>query len=137
MWKRVWIRRLGLVITASLAMLGIALGLVSMAGADLSNGAVVPGAAAAVGTVTTGTPFSSGQQINVVVPANSLFNAHTTVNVVECAAPNGVPPISPSSCDGNTIQGNSIFPNSDGSIQCAGHRRISLFRILPARLEYR
>jgi len=38
------------------------------------------------------------------------------VNVVECAAPNGVPPTLPLDCDGNTIQGPTILPNADGSI---------------------
>jgi hypothetical protein len=69
-----------------------------------------------VGTVTPGTPFSSGQQINVVVPANSLFVSTTVVNVLECSAPNGVIPSTPAACDGNTINGPSLFPNSDGSI---------------------
>jgi hypothetical protein len=69
-----------------------------------------------VSPFTAGTPFSSGQQINVVVPANSLFVATSSVNVVECAAPNGVPPTLPLDCDGNTIQGPTILPNADGSI---------------------
>jgi hypothetical protein len=116
MKERVWIKRRGLVVTAGLAMLGIAIGQVSIAGADLANGAVVPGAAQAVGPVTTGIPFSSGQRINVVVPANSLFKAHTAVNVVECSAPDGAPPVSPASCDGHTMQGASIFTDTDGSI---------------------
>src|SRR5580698_3530968 len=37
-----------------------------------------------------GTPFSSGQQINVVVPANGLFNDTEALSVLECSAPNGV-----------------------------------------------
>ena len=54
--------------------------------------------------------------INVVVPANSLFTATSRVVIVECAAPNGVLPTLPIDCDGNTIVGPTILPNSDGSI---------------------
>jgi len=50
------------------------------------------------------------------VPANSLFVPTTSVNVVECSAPNGVLPTIFSACDGNTINGPTVFPNSDGSI---------------------
>jgi hypothetical protein len=116
MRKRVGTKRRGVVITAALAALGLAFALVGTAGADLSNGGVVPGAATVVGTVTTGTPLSSGQKINVVVPPNSLFNHKTAVNVFECSAPDGVAPTTSASCDGNTIQGASVLPNADGSV---------------------
>ena len=72
--------------------------------------------AVAVSPFTAGDAYSSGQQINVVVPANSLFVSTTNVNIVECAAPNGVLPTLPNECDGNTIQGPTILPNTDGSI---------------------
>jgi hypothetical protein len=80
------------------------------------EGASVPGSAIPVGTHIAGIPFSSGQQINVVIPANSLFIPTTSVNILECAAPDGVLPTLPSECDGNTIQGPTVLPNSDGSI---------------------
>ena len=73
------------------------------------------------GTVTPG-PFSSGQNINVVIPANDTFsstdglgNNTSNINILECSAPNGVIPTNPSACDGNTIQGNTILPATDGS----------------------
>ena len=72
--------------------------------------------AVAVSPFTAGDAYSSGQQINVVVPANSLFVSTTNVNIVECAAPKGVLPTLPNECDGNTIQGPTILPNTDGSI---------------------
>jgi len=61
-------------------------------------------------------PLASGQGINVVVPANDLLDQTTAVNILECAAPNGVLPTLPDECDGNTIQGPSVFPDEDGSI---------------------
>jgi hypothetical protein len=104
---------------AGLAMLGViavTITAVSISGATApSQGAsgpyIVP-----VTPFTANTPFSSGQFVNVVVPANSLFVSTSSVNIVECAAPNGVLPTLPSECDGNTIQGETILPNTDGSI---------------------
>ena len=61
-----------------------------------TNGSTVPTAATPVTPFTPGTPFSSGQGINVVVPANSIFPSTTNLNVVECAAPGGVVPTDPS-----------------------------------------
>src|SRR5271170_2757470 len=92
------------------------LSLTSPAGATTpTNGSVVPNSAVPVGSSTPG-PFSSGQNINVVVPANSVFNSTTNINVVECSAPGGVVPTDPSACDGNTINGPTLKANSDGSI---------------------
>jgi hypothetical protein len=88
-----------------------------VADASPSDGAIVPGSAVPIGTVTAGTPFSSGQGINVIIPANSVFtSASTNINIVECAAPNGVIPSTPSDCDGNTINAFTVKPNTDGSI---------------------
>jgi MYXO-CTERM domain-containing protein len=89
----------------------------SSAGATgISSGDEIPGAAGAV--------FSSGQTINVVVPDNSAFAAphnNVAVNIVECSAPNGVIPTDPTTCDGNTIQGGTFNPNSDGSFTYTGY----------------
>jgi hypothetical protein len=82
-----------------------------------TQGSIVPNSAVPVGAFTAGTPFDSGQGIDVVVPANSVFPSTTQdINILECAAPNGVPPTSPSSCDGNTINGPTLTANGDGSI---------------------
>jgi hypothetical protein len=80
------------------------------------EGASVPNSAVAVGTVTPGTPFSSGQGIDIVVPANGVFTPNQDINILECSAPNGVIPTSPSACDGNTINGETLNSNSDGSL---------------------
>jgi hypothetical protein len=72
--------------------------------------------AVAVSPFTAGDAYSSGQTINVIVPANSLFVSTSSVNIVECAAPNGILPTLSNECDGNTIQGSTILPNTDGDI---------------------
>jgi hypothetical protein len=81
------------------------------------SGNTVPGAAAAQGQFTAGTPFDSGQQIDVVIPPNSVLTPGATIFVLECAAPNGVDPTTINSCDGNTnYGGGTITVNGDGSV---------------------
>jgi Bacterial Ig-like domain (group 1) len=87
-----------------------------------TEGSSVPGSAVPVDAFNAGIPFSSDQQINVVVPANSLFIHTSPVNIVECAAANGVLPTLPQECDGNTIQGPTILPGPDGSINLESQR---------------
>jgi hypothetical protein len=109
-------RALQLAGLALLAVMAVTFAAISISGADTpSQGASGP-YAVPVSPFAANTPFSSGQLINVVVPANSLFISTTSVNILECAAPNGVLPTLPSECDGNTIQGPTILPNTDGSI---------------------
>ncbi len=111
-WARLQLAGMVLLVTSATTF-----GLVEVAGAAGPNsGDTVPGAAAAVTPFTANTPFSSGQNINVVVPAGSLFNPNLNINIVECAAPGGVVPTDPANCDGNTINGPTLKPNADGSI---------------------
>jgi hypothetical protein len=111
------LRRVG--VAAAAASAAGALSIVMFAGpagaAAPTQGSIVPNSAVPVGSVTPG-PFSSGQGIDVVVPANSVFNSNQDINILECAAPNGIPPTSPSACDGNTINGDTLSPNADGSL---------------------
>jgi hypothetical protein len=110
-WRAVQLAGLAL-----LAVMAVTFAAFSISGAATpAQGASGP-YAVAVSPLTAGTPFSSGQLINVVVPANSLFVQTSNVNIVECAAPNGNLPTLPNECDGNTIQGPTILPNTDGSI---------------------
>ena len=89
-----------------------------------TDGETVPGSAVPSSSYTAGTPFSSGQTINIVIPATEnaagngpLFTASQALEFVECAAPNGVIPSSPSTaCDLNTVNTNTVFANSDGSV---------------------
>ena len=82
-----------------LVAVAAALGVFVIAGAtEPASGSIVSNAAQPQSPFTAGTPFSSGQNINVVIPANSAFAAPDNtlfVNVVECSAPNGVVPTNP------------------------------------------
>jgi hypothetical protein len=94
----------------------VALAFASPAGADgPANNTIVPNSAQAQTPYTPGTPFDSGQGIDVVLPANSLFNSDETLTIEECSAPNGVIPTQTSACNGGTANGPSVSPNSDGS----------------------
>ncbi len=112
-----------------LSGVGLLLGALATPGLVIGAGATGPGSGSVVSGVlqpqagfTAGIPFASGQLINVTVPANETFssddglnNNTEKINVLECSAPNGVVPTNTSACDGNTIQGNTILPASDGS----------------------
>jgi len=81
-----------------------------------ASGSTISNAAQCAETCTPG-PFDSGQNINVVIPANSAFAAPNNtggIDIVECAAPNGVVPTLSSACDGNTNQTLTGI-NNDGS----------------------
>src|ERR1700722_11724654 len=109
--KRLAASAVGLLITTVAAI-----GAISLSGAAApAQGASGP-YAVAVSPFTANTPYASGQMINVVVPANSLFLPTSGVNILECSAPDGVLPPQPQDCDGNTIQTSKILPASDGSI---------------------
>ena len=79
-------------------------------------GTKVPGSAIPIGKYSKGAPFSSGQVIQVKIPTNSTLRPGAGIRIVECAAPSGVVPIDPSSCDGTTIQGDTVLVNKDGSV---------------------
>lgn len=81
-------------------------------------------AASPVLTVTPGGSLHDGQTIDLSVGPNTLFTPHARVNVLECADPHGTTanlPTDVSTCDGNTIQGNSVLVGADGSFSVAGY----------------
>src|ERR1700683_952236 len=81
-----------------------------------SSGNTITNAAQAQSPFTPGT-FDSGQPIDVVVPANSVFNPGASIFILECAAPGGVNPTTSGECDGNTgYQGGTITVQPDGSV---------------------
>jgi hypothetical protein len=107
-----------------------ALAFTSPAGAaGPASGSIVPGSAQCSASCGAGVPFDSGQLINVVIPANSAFAAPdntSAINIVECAAPNGVVPTNPIACDGNTIQGPTVVALADGSFTLQNYQAFAL-----------
>ncbi len=87
--------------------------MIGTAGAAPSNGAQV-GSAVPSETFTANTPFSSGQILTVNIPANTVLPGDTNVLIEECAAPNGVIPTQSTACDSNTVDSDTITPNSNG-----------------------
>jgi len=79
-------------------------------------------------TVTPG-PYHNGQTINISVGPNRFFKPYGRVNVIECADPKGKAanlPKDETSCDGNTIQGNTILVKGNGSFSERGFTIYSL-----------
>jgi hypothetical protein len=116
-------RRLALTTAAAVlagTVAGLSFGTASYA---VANGSQVPGSAVPTGSSST-SAFSSGQSIVVSIPANSDLVPGTKVNILECSDPDGTPanlPTNASDCDGNTIQGNTVFVNGDGSVRDSGY----------------
>jgi len=87
-----------------------------------------------VDTVTTGTPYSSGQQVNIAVGANSTMNQASleaagfpsgavAIKALECSDPGGLVanlPTKPSECQADTIDSIS-GANADGSFNINGY----------------
>jgi hypothetical protein len=98
------------------AAIGV-LALSGAAGADLVSNQQIQAALPQV-PFTPGTPFSSGQNIEVKVPANTLLPRLSSMHILECAAgPGGTPPSGTPVCDQNTFYPNNAFPSSsDGSM---------------------
>lgn len=110
-WRTVQLLGVTLLVAA-----GLTVGLSTRATA-IGSGSTITTAIETLGTVTAGTPYSSGQEVDIVIPANSVLTPTAiNVNMVECQAPGGVVPTDPAACDGETIQGASIHPNPDGSV---------------------
>jgi len=111
------------IVVAALAGAGLSFGALAFASGP-ANGTQVPGSALPIGTHTAGSPFSSGQTIEVKIPTNSDLQPGARVNILECADAGGTVanlPSDISSCDGRTIQGDTVLVNSDGSIDYANY----------------
>jgi hypothetical protein len=62
--------------------------------------------------------YVNGEAVNISIGANHLFKPYSHVNILECADPKGKKsklPKNDSTCDGNTIQGNTVLVAKNGS----------------------
>ncbi len=80
--------------------------------------ALPAGAAGPTLTIAPGGALHDGESISVSVGPNSVFTPHSHVNILECADPGGTAahlPTDESTCDGNSIESNTILVGADGS----------------------
>jgi hypothetical protein len=78
--------------------------------------------------MTSGT-FRNYELISVAVGPNHFFKPYSRVNILECADPGGKKkglPTNANTCDGNTIQGNTILVNKNGSFSEHGYELYAL-----------
>ena len=73
------------------------------------------------GSVTGGTPYSSGQNITVAVSANSTFVGLSEVQIIECSDYDGttanLPTTPANNCDGNTeVEDSTTVNSSTGAV---------------------
>lgn len=92
-------------------------------------------------TINPGTPFSSGQDVTVTVPANTSnggdgpLESDVNFTIYECSDPGGTAanlPQSVSSCDSNTALGTSSTTGDDGSVDYNNYEIYSLPNTIPA-----
>lgn len=87
--------------------------------ADVSNGSQISDSTVPIGGFAAGKPFSSGQVIEVKIPANSVLPPLRSVNILECSTRILHSPSAAqgrAACDGLTIQGDTVLVKSDGSV---------------------
>ena len=113
------VRILAIAAVAVVAAVGVTTGLApATAGASAATVSLSPG--------SNGRPYANGTSLTITVSPNSTFAPYSRIEVLECAAPNGVPPTSDSSCDGNTANGQSVIVAKDGSFEVADYVLYSL-----------
>jgi hypothetical protein len=96
-----------------------------VAGALATSVGTPAGAATAPSLKITSGPYHNEQAISLSVGPNHFFTPYSHVNVLECADPKGKKkdlPTSVVSCDGNTIQGNTILVQKNGSFSEHGYQ---------------
>lgn len=75
-------------------------------------------------SVTPQGNYHDGQSIAIAAGANSFFTPNARINILECADPGGLAsnlPIDDSTCDGNTVQANTILVGANGSFAEAAY----------------
>jgi hypothetical protein len=110
-------------------MISCPLGIVVVIGSALATTAGPAGAVGAPALTITPGPYHDGQLINVSVGPNHYFKPYSRINIIECADPGGKArnlPTSILSCDGNTIQGNTILVQRNGSFAERGYQVYAL-----------
>jgi LPXTG-motif cell wall-anchored protein len=73
--------------------------------------------------------FHNGEAISVTIGPNSLFTPNAHVNILECADPGGTVanlPRDASTCDGNTIQGDTVLIAPNGSFSESAYTLFAL-----------
>jgi len=68
--------------------------------------------------------YHDGETISVGVGPNGYFTPNARINIIECADPGGLASNLPkdiTTCDGNTVQGNTILVGGNGSFSQSGY----------------
>jgi hypothetical protein len=93
------------------------LGVAVVLGTILGATAGTAGAGEPALSMTPG-PYHEGQLINLSVGPNHYFTPYSRIIIIECADPGGKAknlPRSVLTCDGNTVQANSVLVQPNGS----------------------
>ena len=108
---------------------GVGLLTAAAALAILSTSSLPVGAVSPPRLIITSGTFRNYELISVAVGPNRFFKSYSRVNILECADPGGKKqnlPTNANTCDGNTIQGNTILVNKNGSFSEHGYELYAL-----------
>jgi hypothetical protein len=89
---------------------------------------VLAGAASAAPAVTmtpsSGGGYHAGQKVTISVGPNQFFTRYSRIEILMCADKKGLSsnlPIDDTTCDGNTVEGNSVLVAKNGSFRETGY----------------
>jgi hypothetical protein len=77
----------------------------------------------------TGSTYADQTGVQIVVPANTDFTPGQTIDIVECADPGGTAanlPTDDTSCDGLTVNGDTVYVRGDGDFTESSYTLYSL-----------
>jgi hypothetical protein len=103
----------------------VAAGVVTLAAGGGPASAATP--PVSMSSPSSGTMYQTGSTIKVTVAPNKVFKPGVRVNILECADKGGTTsnlPSDNSTCDGNTIQGQTIIVAKNGGVTA----RYTLYR---------
>lgn len=98
-------------------------------------GAHPAGATAPAVTISPAGPYRDGESVTVSVARSALFTPETKVNIIECADPGGTVanlPVNDSTCNGQTIQGGTLYVGAGGAVTEHGY---ILYKLPSAALD--
>jgi hypothetical protein len=87
------------------------------------------GATVTISPTPAGARFTDAQSVKVSVGPNGIFVPHSRVVILECADPGGDAshlPVSLGTCDGNTVQPDTVLVQGDGSFSEASYTLYAL-----------
>jgi len=117
--KRLRLRQVAVYPSLSVLLVGLGLVAGGCSSNSTASASANPGAPGLeISGTSQGWSFHDGQSISVSMGANKVFTPNVRLIIIECADPGGTTghlPTRFAACDENTVQGDSVIVQGDGS----------------------